>query len=78
MYRQYVESQQHPNAPDGRYQHTAVWTGNDMIVWGGGSNAGVFNTGGRYSPSPMVGRPPVRRARPMLENFTRQCGLVLK
>ena len=23
------------NAPTGRYSHTAVWTGNEMIVWGG-------------------------------------------
>ena len=23
------------NAPDGRYRHTAVWTSNEMIVWGG-------------------------------------------
>jgi hypothetical protein len=40
------------NAPDGRYDHTAVWTGSEMIVWGG---AGVtvfgLNTGGRYNPS---------------------------
>ena len=23
------------NAPDGRLIHTAVWTGTEMIVWGG-------------------------------------------
>ena len=23
------------NAPTGRYEHTAVWTGSEMIVWGG-------------------------------------------
>ncbi len=23
------------NAPTGRYQHSAIWTGTDMIVWGG-------------------------------------------
>ena len=23
------------NAPDGRVRHTAVWTGSEMIVWGG-------------------------------------------
>ena len=23
------------NAPDARYGHTAVWTGSEMIVWGG-------------------------------------------
>ena len=38
------------NAPDGRFQHTAVSTGSEMIVWGGDANS-VFNTGGRYDPS---------------------------
>jgi N-acetylneuraminic acid mutarotase len=32
------------SAPDARYTHTAVWTGSEMIVWGGGD----LNTGGRY------------------------------
>jgi N-acetylneuraminic acid mutarotase len=41
------------NAPSGRYFHTAVWTGSEMIVWGGwgGYRNGLFNTGGRYNPS---------------------------
>ena len=26
------------NAPAGRYGHTAVWTGSEMIVWGGYPN----------------------------------------
>ena len=30
--------------------HTAVWTGSEMIVWGGWC-ADYFNTGGRYNPS---------------------------
>jgi N-acetylneuraminic acid mutarotase len=42
------------NAPDGRDSHTAVWTGSEMIVWGGGrgTNSGpeYFNTGGTYDP----------------------------
>jgi N-acetylneuraminic acid mutarotase len=38
------------NAPDGRNVHTAVWTGGEMIVWGG-VNSGVYlNTGGKYNP----------------------------
>src|SRR5206468_4949877 len=48
------------DAPDGRVGFTAVWTGNEMIVWGGFFvNVGIpiFNTGGRYcaqsgSPTP--------------------------
>ena len=33
-----------------RTDHTAVWTGSEMVVWGG-SVGGSSNTGGRYSPS---------------------------
>ena len=39
------------NAPDGRWLHTAVWTGSEMIVWGGEGDSGDLNTGGRYTPS---------------------------
>jgi N-acetylneuraminic acid mutarotase len=41
------------NVPDARENHTAVWTGNEMIVWGGSeeSNFGGLNTGGRYNPN---------------------------
>ncbi len=38
-------------APGARYWHTAVWTGTQMIVWGGWNGTTYFNTGGRYSPS---------------------------
>ena len=31
--------------------HTAVWTGSEMIVWGGYDGGNVLNTGGRYNPS---------------------------
>ena len=37
------------NAPTARDYHTAVWTGTEMIVWGGGFRG--FDTGGRYNPS---------------------------
>src|SRR5207302_677681 len=36
-------------APAARELHTAVWTGTEMIVWGG-TNGTFFNTGGRYNP----------------------------
>src|SRR5437588_3597980 len=36
------------NAPAGREIHTAVWTGTEMIVWGG-YNGSDLNTGGRYN-----------------------------
>src|SRR5438128_3060287 len=38
------------SAPAGRYLHTAVWTGTEMIVWGGFNGSSFFNTGGRYNP----------------------------
>jgi subtilisin-like proprotein convertase family protein/N-acetylneuraminic acid mutarotase len=38
--------------PEPRTNHTAVWTGNEMIVWGGlGSDGAHLNSGGRYRPS---------------------------
>jgi len=39
------------NAPTGRLGHTAVWTGTEMIVWGGYDSFSYFNTGGNYNPS---------------------------
>ena len=39
------------NAPTARIIHTAVWTGSEMIVWGGLMAARHLNTGGRYNPS---------------------------
>src|SRR5436305_14900281 len=40
------------NVPAARGSHTAVWTGSEMIIWGGGGTpGGIFNTGGRYNPS---------------------------
>ena len=38
------------NAPVGRFLHTAVWSGSEMIVWGGEGDFGDLNTGGRYNP----------------------------
>jgi N-acetylneuraminic acid mutarotase len=46
------------NAPSNRPGHTAVWTGSEMIVWGGYNlraptqiYGSTLNTGGRYIPS---------------------------
>jgi len=41
------------NAPGIRSQHTAVWTGSKMIIWGGSYNDGTWHyldTGGIYDP----------------------------
>ena len=51
------------NAPSARRSHTAVWTGSEMIVWGGrttGLRQSVpefLNTGGRYDPATDSWRP---------------------
>ncbi|HEV8200957.1 MAG TPA: hypothetical protein VGS03_13125 [Candidatus Polarisedimenticolia bacterium] len=37
-------------APEGRFGHSAVWTGSEMIVWGGESST-YYNTGARYDPA---------------------------
>ena len=36
--------------PEKRAGHTAVWTGSEMIVWGGRRGGTLFNSGGRYDP----------------------------
>jgi hypothetical protein len=40
------------NAPSARTNHTAVWTGSQMIVWGGGNTDAptTVKTGGSYDP----------------------------
>src|SRR6476660_8023446 len=39
-------------SPDGRVGQTAVWTGSEMIVWGGARGSQIlFNAGSRYNPS---------------------------
>jgi hypothetical protein len=39
-------------APTARIVHTAVWTGREMIVWGGNPNMGQpVNDGGVYQPA---------------------------
>ena len=37
--------------PEARDSHTAVWTGSEMIIWGGENNNALFNSGGRYDPA---------------------------
>ena len=37
--------------PGARTYHTAVWTGQAMLVWGGGEAGSFLDTGGRYDPA---------------------------
>lgn len=57
------------NAPEGRNGHTAVWTGREMIVWGGQRFNTALATGGRYdpvtdtwAPTSTAGAPTARQA----------------
>ncbi|MBN2382802.1 IPT/TIG domain-containing protein [bacterium] len=46
------------NAPSGTHSHTAVWTGSEMIVWGGLTETDVYsNTGARFNPTTRVWSP---------------------
>ena len=38
------------NAPSARFDHSAVWTGTELIVWGGKRVGQVLNDGARYDP----------------------------
>jgi hypothetical protein len=44
------------NTPSPRARHTAVWTGNEMIVWGGRYSVNL-NTGGSYEPATSAWTP---------------------
>ena len=37
--------------PEARFGAQAIWTGTEMIVWGGVPGAGTINSGGRYDPA---------------------------
>jgi N-acetylneuraminic acid mutarotase len=39
------------NAPEPRFDHEAVWTGQEMILWGGYNGSSYLNSGGRYNPA---------------------------
>lgn len=41
--------------PTARFSHTAVWTGSQMIVWGGEDKSSVFQSGGIYTPDSSGG-----------------------
>ncbi|MFH1421559.1 MAG: hypothetical protein ABIH42_02440, partial [Planctomycetota bacterium] len=35
----------------GRSNHTAIWTGNEMIIWGGEGGGSCYNDGASYNPA---------------------------
>jgi hypothetical protein len=67
------------NAPDARDYHTAVWTGSEMIIWGGETEEFVnVNTGGRYNPSTDSWTATSTTDAPFPDFGTQQCGLAVK
>jgi hypothetical protein len=62
------------NAPTARAGHTAVWTGSEMIIWGGLTTAPAADT----IPLPTVGCRRASSTRPLPEAVTRQCGPAAK
>ena len=76
------------NAPSARPGHTAVWTGSEMIVWGGfnlrqiGAATQIYgstlNTGGRYNPGTDSWSATSITDAPAARAATRQCGLAVK
>jgi hypothetical protein len=45
-------------AQPGRFKHSALWTGTEMIVWGGEQGGALFNNGYRYTLSGSVTKIP--------------------
>ena len=62
------------NAPEARFDFSAVWSGRELLVWGGYTDAqsrysgayapGHLNTGGRYNPSNDSWKPITTRSAP--------------
>ncbi len=39
------------SAPSPRTSHTTVWTGSEMLIWGGLTSSGYYNDGAKYDPA---------------------------
>ena len=66
------------NVPEPRSSHTAVWTGSEMIVWGGNGQdifSSTLNTGGSMILPPTAGPQPMWLMRPRRETCTQRYGL---
>jgi hypothetical protein len=57
-------------APTVRSQHTAIWTGTQMVIWGGSSDDCASCT----TRKPTLGRPPVRSTLPHRDGYTLPSG----
>ena len=65
------------NVPADRGDHTAIWTGSEMIVWGGATHSSYFNTGGRYNPNTDIWTATAHQ-RTGRQRITRRSGLAVK
>ena len=46
------------NAPEARFGHQAVWTGDKLLIWGGFGSTGLpLKTGGLYQPTTNTWHP---------------------
>jgi N-acetylneuraminic acid mutarotase len=52
------------NPPSWRVLHTGVWTGSELVVWGGSSTVVRLDTGGRYDPATDTWTPTSRGEAP--------------
>ena len=69
------------NAPTARQDHTAVWTGSEIIIWGGWDGFGgntVFDTGGRYNPNTDSWTATSTAIAPAARAIHKQCGPAVK
>ena len=66
------------NAPAPRTSHTAVWTGSEMIVWGGYGGRAISTPAEDIIPARIVGQLSALSMRPLREVVTQQSGLATK
>src|SRR5207244_4682482 len=59
------------NVPSTRDGHTAVWTGTEMIVWGGITPLTTRTPAGNTIPARTVGQPPTPPTRPPADTLAR-------
>ena len=64
--------------PDGRKSPTAVWTGAEMIIWGGVFDTTGASAGGKYNPATDSWTPTALLMSLLVEKVTPLSGLALK
>jgi Kelch motif len=57
-------------APSPRTLHAAVWTGTEMIIWGGTDGIVQFNDGARYNPTTLTWSPMTMTGAPSPRHWT--------